>query len=49
MQKGGVQLVNVRVKDPVHKADAGRFVGILVGQLDVYLPEAALKWRWRRG
>lgn len=37
------QLVDIGVEDAVHEADAGALVGVLVGQLDVDLPEAALE------
>jgi hypothetical protein len=36
-----VQLVNVGMKYPVHKADAGAFVWVLVGDFDVDFPIAA--------
>ena len=42
---GGIQLVDVGVEDAVDKADAGALVGILVGQLDVDFPQAALEGR----
>jgi hypothetical protein len=35
------QLVNVWVKNPVHKSNAGTLVRVLVGQFDVDLPMAA--------
>jgi hypothetical protein len=38
-----VQFVDVGVKYSIYEADAGTLVGILVWQLDVDLPEAALK------
>lgn len=37
----GVQLVDVWVEDPVHEADAGTFVGILIWEFHVNFPEAA--------
>ena len=36
-----VQLIYVRVEDAVHETDAGAFVGVLVGELDVDFPETA--------
>lgn len=38
-----VQLVDVGVEDAVHEADAGGFVWVLVGELNVDFPEAALE------
>jgi hypothetical protein len=38
-----VQFIDVGVEYPVHEADARAFVRVLIGQLDVDLPEAALK------
>jgi hypothetical protein len=38
-----VQFVDVGVKYSIYEADARTLVGILVWQLDVDLPEAALK------
>lgn len=38
-----LQLVYVGVEYAVREADAGRLVGVLVGQLDVDLPDAALE------
>ena len=35
-----VQFVDVRMEDAVHEADAGRFVGVLIGKFDVHLPGA---------
>lgn len=37
------QFVNVWVENAVHESDAGALVRILVGQLDVDLPESALE------
>lgn len=37
-RKSGIQLINIRVVDPVHKADAGTLVRILVGQLNMHFP-----------
>lgn len=31
------------MEDAIHEADAGALVGVLVGELDVNLPEAALE------
>jgi len=39
-----VQFIDVGVEYPVHKADARTLVRVLIWQLDVDLPEAALKW-----
>jgi len=36
------------VEDAVDEADAGRFVGVLVGQLDVDFPQAAGEGCWVR-
>ena len=38
------QFINIRVEDTVHEANAGALVGVLVGQLDVNLPETTLEW-----
>jgi len=38
-----VQFINVGVEYPVHEADAGTLVRVLIRQLDVNLPETALK------
>lgn len=40
-----VHLVNVWVEDAAHEADRGRLVWVLLGQLYVHLPRAALEWR----
>ena len=37
-------LVNVGVEDAINKANARAFVGILVGELYVDLPDAAGEW-----
>ena len=37
--KGFLQLVDIRVEDSVHEADAGTFVWILVGKLNVDFPK----------
>lgn len=42
-----LQLVNVRMEDAVHEAYAGRLVGVVIWELDMDLPEAALKRRCR--
>lgn len=34
------------MKDAVHEADAGRFVGVLVGEFDVDFPDSAFKGRF---
>jgi hypothetical protein len=39
-----IQFIDVWVKYPVNEAYAGALVRILVGQLDVDLPVAALEW-----
>lgn len=39
------QFINVWVEDAVHKANAGALVRVLIGQLDVDLPESALEGR----
>ena len=36
--EGSAQLINVGVEYPVDEADAGAFVWVLVGQLDVDFP-----------
>lgn len=41
---GHLQLINVGVEDAVNEADAGRLVGVGVGQFNVNLPKAALEW-----
>ena len=40
------QFVNVWMEDAVHKTNAGALVRVLIGQLNVDLPESALKWRY---
>lgn len=40
-----VQLIDIWVEDAVHKADRWALVRILVGKLDMDLPEAALEGR----
>lgn len=40
-----IQLVDIGVEDAVHEADARALVGVLIGQLNVDLPETALEWR----
>lgn len=35
-----VHLIDVRMEYPVHKPNARTLIGVLVGQLDVYLPQA---------
>lgn len=42
--RANLQFIDVRVEDTVHKADARRFVGILVGEFDMNLPHAVLEW-----
>lgn len=44
-ERGSVQFVDVGVEDPIHEADAGTFVRVLVRELDVDFPEATLKGR----
>jgi len=41
MSTVGLQLVNVRMENPVYEADARAFVWILIGEFNVNLPEAA--------
>ena len=41
-----IQFVDVGVEYPVYETDAGRFVRILVWELDVDFPEAAGKGGW---
>lgn len=38
-----LQLVDVRVEDPVRETDAGRLIGVLFGELDVDFPDAAFE------
>lgn len=38
-----LQLVNVRVEDPIHEPDTRRLVRVLVGQLDVDFPDATFE------
>ena len=38
-----LQLIDVRVEDTVHESDRGRLVGVLIGELDVDFPVAALE------
>lgn len=40
-ERGSGQLINVWMEDLVHETDGGRFVGVLVGQLNVDLPLAS--------
>lgn len=40
-----VQFIDVGMEDAVNKSDAGTLVGVLVGELDVDLPEATFEWR----
>lgn len=40
-ESNDLQLINVGVEDLVHKADRGRFVRILIWQLDVDFPHAS--------
>jgi hypothetical protein len=42
-QEYRVQFVDVRVEDAVNEANAGALVRVLIGQLDVDLPESALE------
>jgi hypothetical protein len=42
------QLIDVRVEDSVDEADTRALVRILVGKLNVNLPEAALEGCWVR-
>jgi len=44
MKQNIVQFVDIGMEYPVHEADAGAFVRILIRQLDVDLPETALEW-----
>lgn len=39
-----VQLVDVGVEDTVYESDAGRFVGVLIGEFDMNFPKPPLKW-----
>lgn len=41
MSTVGLQLVDVRMENPVYEADARAFVWILIGKFDMNLPEAA--------
>lgn len=34
------------MEDAVNEANAGALVGVLIGQLDVDLPEPSLEWRY---
>lgn len=38
-----IQLINIGVEDAVDEADAGGFVGVLIGEFDVDFPAAALE------
>jgi len=40
-----IQFIDVGMEDAVNKSDAGTLVGVLVGELDVDLPEATFEWR----
>lgn len=42
-----LQLIDVWVKDAVDEADAGRLVGICIGQFDVHFPQTSFKGRCR--
>lgn len=43
---GDAQLVDVGVEYAVHEANAGALVGVLVGQLDMDLPQTAGEGCW---
>lgn len=37
------QLIDIWMEYPIHESNAGAFIGILVGELNVDFPEAALE------
>ena len=40
------QLINVRVKDPINKANAGALIRVLIRQLNVDFPVSTSEWRY---
>lgn len=47
ISRQSVQLIDVRVEDPVDEANAGAFVRVLVWELDMDFPKAASEWSCR--
>lgn len=46
IKRQSVQLVDVRVKDPIDEANTRALVRVLVRKLDVDFPETASEWSW---
>lgn len=44
--RASIQFINIWMENAIDEANAGAFVGVLVGKLHMNLPQATCEWRY---